>query len=92
MSSYNYNDTIDIEPGSFQDKFLDYANNWEDDESHEKKRVKIILAPLKDELLSFEDKINSYIEKESNNIKIFDIKYLKSSIMIIYEPYSKNNR
>ena len=40
--SYNYKDTIDSEPASYQDRFLEYANNWEDDKTKEKKRVKII--------------------------------------------------
>ena len=51
-----------------------------------KKRVKILHAPSKDETLSFEDKINSYIEKNANDIKIIDIKYQRSSVLIIYEP------
>lgn len=84
--SYNYNDIIDIEPTSYQEKFLEYANNWEDDTTKEKKRVKIIHAPHKDEDISFEDKINSYIEMEANSITIIDIKYYKCSVMIIYEP------
>ena len=84
--SYNYNDVIDLEPSSYQERFLEYANNWEDDSNKEKKRVKIIFCPSKDENISFEDKINSYIEAESNKINLIDIKYQKSSVLIIYEP------
>ena len=84
--SYNYKDTIDSEPASYQDRFLEYANNWEDDKSKEKKRVKIIHTPSKDDNISFEDKINSYIEKNTFNIDIIDIKYQRSSILIIYIP------
>ena len=90
MSAYNYNDVIDIEPASYQEKFLEYANNWEDDSIKEKKRVKIICCPSKDDVASFEDKINAFIESEANKINIIDIKYQKNSVMIIYEPRSKN--
>ena len=38
MSTYNYKDVIDIEPSSYQEKFLEYANNWEDDSNKEKKK------------------------------------------------------
>jgi hypothetical protein len=84
--SYNYKDTIDSEPASYQDRFLEYANNWEDDKIKERKRIKIIHAPSKDEHISFEEKINSYIEKNTFNIDIVDIKYQRSSILIIYIP------
>ena len=41
--SYNYKDKIiDNEISSYQEKFLDYAQNWDDDIDLEKKRVKII--------------------------------------------------
>ena len=52
----------------------------------EKKRVKIIHSPCKDDNISFEDKINSFIIKNSTSIEIIDIKYQRSSILIIYEP------
>ena len=82
--SYNYKDVIDTEPCSYQDKFLEYAQNWEDNKTREKKRVKIIHQPSKDDEISFEDKINSYIEENSETIDIFDIKYQRSSVLIIY--------
>ena len=84
--SYNYKDTIDQEPASYQERFLEYANNWEDDKTKEKKRVKIIHAPSKDENVTFEDKINSYIERNNDTIEIIDIKYQRSSILILYIP------
>jgi hypothetical protein len=84
--SYNYKDTIDSEPASYQDRFLEYANNWEDNKIKEKKRVKIIHAPSKDDNITFEDKINNYIEKNTLDIDIVDIKYQRSSILIIYIP------
>lgn len=85
--SYNYNDVIDPEPASYQESnFLEYANKWEDDALKEKKRVKIIFAPKNEENISFEDKINSYIEQNKDNIEIIDIKYLKNSVLIIYHP------
>lgn len=86
--AYNYNnDIIDPEPASYQESnFLEYANKWEDDVSKEKKRVKIIFAPKSDENILFEDKINSYIEENTEKIDIIDIKYLKTSILIIYQP------
>lgn len=86
--SYNYDDIIDIEPSSYQEKFLEYANNWEPDTIKEKKRVKIIYAPNKDEDVNFEDKINIFIEKEAKKINIIDIKYTKNSVLIIYQPSS----
>ena len=55
-----------------------------------KKKVKIIYAPNRDEDITFEDKINSYISENSSKIKISDIKYTKSSVMIIYENIVKN--
>ena len=85
MSYYN-RDVITDDVGSYQEKFMDYAHNWQDNDEKEKKRVKILHAPSKDESVSFEDKINSYIEQHANSIKIIDIKYQRSSIMIIYEP------
>ena len=91
--SYNYKDKIiDNEISSYQEKFLDYAQNWEDDIDHEKKRVKIInynngssSLSLTREEISFEDKINAYIEENARKIKIIDIKYQKNSVLIIYE-------
>lgn len=89
MSYYKYDENL-IEPevGSLNEKFLDYAHNWENDEKKEKKRIKILSSPSKDESITFEDKINSYIEKNSLKIKIIDIKYQKNSVLIIYEPIS----
>jgi len=90
--SYNYKEKI-IEDniGSYQEKFLDYATNWEDDTDSETKRVKIINITRddKDDNIDFEDKINSYIEENKQIIKIFDIKYQKTSVMIIYENKKK---
>ena len=88
--SYNYKDVIDTEPCSYQDRFLEYANNWEDDKTLEKKRVKIIHAPSKDDEISFEDKINAYLEQNAKDIDVFDIKYQRSSVMIIYSSKDKN--
>ena len=98
--SYNYKNKIiqNDEFGSYQEKFLEYANNWEDDTDVETKRVKIILSnsnssssSLKSqgEECSFEDKINSFIQENRTKIKIFDIKYQKNSVMIIYEERGK---
>ena len=82
--SYNYNNKIiETEYGSYQEKFLEYASNWEDDKEFERKRVKIINKENDDSL--FEDKINSFILTNKKSIKIFDIKYQKNSVMIIYE-------
>ena len=93
--SYNYKDKIiDQEFGSFQDKFLDYAHTWEDNKDLEKKRVKIILKPNQEEInqnITFENKINSYIEENKSKISIFDIKYTTNSVMIIYEKKSIKN-
>ena len=83
--SYNYKDIIDSEPGSLQDKFMEYSNNWEDNSEREKKRVKIIFSPNRDDSETFEDIINSYIIENNDKIKIIDIKYVKSSVLIIYE-------
>ena len=94
--SYNYKNKIiqNDEFGSYQEKFLEYANKWEDDTDVEKKRVKIIHAidnsstsSLKSQgdTCSFEDKINAFIEENKKKIKINDIKYQKNSVMIIYE-------
>ena len=92
--SYNYKDKIiDQEFGSFQDKFLEYAHNWEDDAEVEKKIIKIIYSPSEEEKnknITFENKINSYIEKNRKNISINDIKYTPNSVMIIYEKRQKN--
>jgi hypothetical protein len=88
--SYNYKDVIDTEPCSYQDKFLEYANNWEDDKEIEKKRVKIIHAPSKDEDINFEEKINAFLEKNSKEINVIDIKYQRSSVMVLYCPKDKN--
>ena len=39
--SYNYKDKIiDNEISSYQEKFLDYAQNWDDDIDLEKKELK----------------------------------------------------
>ena len=84
MSYYN-RDVIETDIGSFQEPIMDYAHNWQDDEKNEKKRVKILHAPNKDESITFEEKINFYIEENANRIKIIDIKYQKSSVLIIYE-------
>lgn len=84
--SYYDRGPIETDVGSFPDRFMDYSHNWQDNDDKEKKRVKILHAPSKDETLSFEDKINSYIEKNANDIKIIDIKYQRSSVLIIYEP------
>ena len=94
--SYNYKNKIiqNDKFGSYQEKFLEYAKHWEDDTDVEMKRVKIISAnsnssssSLKSqaEECSFEDKINSFIHENRTKIKIFDIKYQKNSVMIIYE-------
>ena len=84
--SYSYKTTIsESDHGSYQERFMEYAHNWEDDK-YETKRVKIIQAPNKDDIECFEDKINSYIEENSTKIKIVDIKYSRSSVMLIYEP------
>jgi len=83
--SYN-NDIIDSEAGSLQEKFLDYHHNWNDNKTNEKKRIKIIYAPGREEDENFEDKINQYILENSSKIKILDIKYIKTSVLIIFEP------
>ena len=86
--SYNYsNKIIDTEYGSYQEKFLEYATSWEDEQDYEKKKVKIINKEADD--VCFEDKINSYIIANKKTIKILDIKYQKNSVLIIYEekPY-----
>jgi hypothetical protein len=94
--SYNYKNKIiqSDEYGSYQEKFLEYANNWEDEADIETKKVKIISAnshssssslKTQGEECSFEDKINSFIYENKTKIKIFDIKYQKNSVMIIYE-------
>jgi len=94
--SYNYKNKIiqNDEYGSYQEKFLEYANNWEDETDYETKRVKIISSnshssssslKSQEEECSFEDKINSFIHENRTKIKIFDIKYQKNSVMIIYE-------
>ena len=74
----------DISNNSYREKFLDYAHNWRDDSDIEKKRVKIIKAPNNKEDMSFEDKINAYIEENCEKIKIVDIKYQRNSVLIIY--------
>ena len=85
--SYSYKATIsESDVGSYQERFMEYSHNWEDGIDCEKKRVKIIQAPNKDENLIFEDIINKYIEDNSTKIKIVDIKYSRSSVMLIYEP------
>ena len=81
--SYNYKDNvIDNVVGSFQESnFLDY-NELDDDLENENKLVKII---NKEDDILFEDKINKFIIDNRKNIKIFDIKYIKDSVLIIYE-------
>jgi len=77
-------DMIDNEPYSYKEKYLDYDYNWDSSNDKEKKRVKIIDAPLKEDKSSFEEKINLYIERNSNKINIIDIKYQKTSVLILY--------
>ena len=79
-------DIIDSEAGSLQEKFLDYHSNWNDTKNNEKKRIKIIYAPGREEDENFEDRINQYIIENSSKIKIIDIKYIKTSVLIIFEP------
>lgn len=83
MTSYTSR-ISEIDVGSYQERFLDYAENWKDDKDSEKKRVKIIKAPGDNENISFEDKINSYIEENAEKIKIVDIKYQRNSVLIIF--------
>ena len=85
--SYNYKDKIiDQEFGSFQDKFLEYSKNWEDSDYIEKKRVKII----KEENSDLEKVVNSFIVAHQSKIKIYDIKFISGSVMIVYEEISSN--
>ena len=83
--AYNYKDkVIDNDVGSFQESnFFDY-NELDDDIDTEKKLVKII-NKYKDDNMLFEDKINKFIFDNNKIIKIFDIKYQKDSVLIIYE-------
>lgn len=82
MGDYNNSNIIESEFGSFQDKkFMDYVHNWQDNEVIEKKRIKIINSTID----SIENEVNSYIQKNARNIKIIDIKYQKTSVMILYE-------
>ena len=70
--------------GSFQENnFLDYGE-MDDDFDIEKKAVKII-NNNEENTESFEDNINKFIHDNRKNIKIFDIKYIKNSVLIIYE-------
>lgn len=85
MASYNYN-TISESPSSFQDKFLEYSKNWEDSEYIEKRRVKII----KEENSDLEKVVNSFIVAHQSKIKIYDIKFISGSVMLIYEEISSN--
>lgn len=85
MTSYNYN-TISESPSSFQDKFLEYSKNWEDSDYIEKKRVKII----KEENSDLEKVVNSFIVAHQSKIKIYDIKFISGSVMIVYEEISSN--
>ena len=78
-----YRNTIDIEPGSLQERFLEYAKDW-DNEKKENLRVKIFYDN-RNNYVSLEDSINNYIEENSLNIKIHDIKYIKSSVLLIYK-------
>jgi hypothetical protein len=85
MSDYNYNSKIsEIDVGSYQERFLEYANNWKDESDLENKRVKILTAPLDNQKINFEDKINAYIEENAEKISIIDIKYQRNSVLIIY--------
>lgn len=84
MAYYNKN-VIEAEFGSYDPSQMEYAHNWEDEPDCERKRVKIIHMPSKDEEITFENKINSYIKKNMEDIKIIDIKYHGNSVMIIYE-------
>ena len=81
--SYNYKDqVIDNVVGSFQESnFLDY-NELDDDLESENKLVKII---NREDNILFEDKINKFIIDNRKNIRIIDIKYIKDSVLIIYE-------
>ncbi len=82
--SYNYKDKVIDVVGSFQEgNFLDY-NELDDDLDAENKLVKIIYND-EQEAVIFEDKINKFIIDNKRNIKIFDIKYIKDSVLIIYE-------
>ena len=82
MGDYNNSNIIESDFGSFQDsKFMDYVHNWQDNEIVEKKRIKIINSTLD----NIESEVNSYIQKNARNIKIIDIKYQKTSVMILYE-------
>ena len=85
--SYNYKDkVIDNVGGSFQENnFLDY-HELDDDTDNEKKIVKII---YRDDKNLFDDKINKFILDNKKSIKIFDIKYLENSVLIIYELTDK---
>ena len=85
MSYYNTKiSDADTSGASLKERFLDYAHNWRDDSDIENKRVKIIKAPSDKEGISFEDKINSFIEENAEKIKIVDIKYQRNSVLIIY--------
>jgi len=83
--SYNYNNEhLSESETSFNEKFVNYANNFNDGKYIERKRVKILTKDNTD--LSFEDFINSYIKVNEYKMKIYDIKFYRSQIMIIYEP------
>jgi hypothetical protein len=85
MSEYIYNSKIsEVDVGSYQERFMEYSNNWKDENDLEEKRVKIITAPSDNDKFNFEDKINSYIEENADKIKIVDIKYQRNSVLIIY--------
>tara|TARA_B110000037_G_C16976203_1_gene447155 strand:- start:199 stop:459 length:261 start_codon:yes stop_codon:yes gene_type:complete len=84
MDYYKNNKIEDSDYGSYQEKYLDIARNW--DEYIEKKKIKILIEPSIEENISFEDKINNYIEENKKSIKIIDIKYNLTSVMIIFEP------
>ena len=87
--AYNYKDNI-IEniSNSYQDKFLQINENWEDDDI-EKKRVKLISwNEIEDKNITFEDKINNFIECNKRQIKIYDIKFNNDNVLIIYEKKS----
>ena len=90
--SYSYQTIIsESDHGSYQERFMEYAHNWQDNSIKERKRVKIISAPSKDDDILFDEKINSYIAENATKMKIVDIKYSRSSVMLIYEPNEKDS-
>ena len=43
---------------------------------------------IEDKNITFEDKINNFIECNKRQIKIYDIKFNKDNVLIIYEKKS----